>query len=433
MTALVPRLLVVGLLLAVASDVSGQVLNGEIFGRVSDQTDAVLPGATITVAGPALIQPMTVVSAGSGAFQFPRVPIGTYNVRVDLPGFGSVLREGIIVQAGRSVELNIKLALSTVQETVTITGASPVVDTKSTALGVNFGRELLEAIPTARDPWVIIEQTPGLVMSANNVGGRNSGQMEGYNAYGSGSNKQWSMDGATVTDMASNSAPTYYDFDMFEEIQIMTGGMDASQESGGVSVNMVTKSGGNQVRGSGRLFVVDKALQSKNAPPEVVAQGGGAGNPLKNNHEYGVEVGGPIKRDRAWYLGIGEQPESQHRNSWLLAGRRTGRLDRYQRPQRRHHGNQQPECEAAISVERLAQIHVPLSAQRQGAQCPRREFDHRTRVDISPDRADRILQLQPPVGGQRPADADRPGAVQRRRFPAQLPHGRSRHRAGAQP
>ena len=127
--------------------------------------------------------------------------------------------------------------------------------------------------------------------------------MDGYNAYGSGSNKQWSMDGATVTDMASNSAPTYYDFEMFEEIQITTGGMDASQESGGVSVNMVTKSGGNQLRGSGRFFVVDKALQSTNAPPEVVAQGGGAGNPLKNNTEYGVEVGGPIKRDKAWFWG----------------------------------------------------------------------------------------------------------------------------------
>ncbi|MGQ0735517.1 MAG: carboxypeptidase regulatory-like domain-containing protein [Acidobacteriota bacterium] len=293
------RSVLVGIVLSIATGASAQVLNGEIFGRVTDQTDAVLPGVTITISGQALIQPMVVVGAESGAFRFARVPIGVYRVTFELPGFSTVVREGIIVQAGRNVELNIKLNLSTVQETVTITGASPVVDTKSTALGVNFGRELLEAIPTARDPWVIIEQTPGLVMSANNVGGRNSGQMEGYNAYGSGANKQWSMDGATVTDMASNSAPTYYDFEMFEEIQITTGGMDASQETGGVSVNMVTKSGSNQLRGSGRVFVVDKALQSKNAPPEVVVQGGGAGNPLKNNTEYGVEVGGPIKRDRA--------------------------------------------------------------------------------------------------------------------------------------
>jgi hypothetical protein len=284
---------------AFAGPAPAQVLTGEIFGKVTDQTDAVLPGASVTVAGPALIQPMHAVSADSGGFQFSRIPIGTYTVTFDLAGFGKVVREGIIVQAGRSVEVNIKLSLSTVQETVTITGASPVVDTRSTTLGLNFGKELLEAIPTARDPWVVIEQAPGLVMSANNVGGRNSGQMEGYNAYGSGANKQWSMDGATVTDMASNSAPTYYDFEMFEEIQVTTGGMDASQESGGVSVNMVTKSGGNQFRGSGRFFVVDKSLQATNAPAEVVAQGGGAGNPLKNNTEYGVEFGGPIRRDKA--------------------------------------------------------------------------------------------------------------------------------------
>ncbi len=300
------RAVVSGLLVAVflsAATPSAQVISGEIFGKVTDQTDAVLPGATVTVSGPALIQPMSAVAADSGGYRFPGVPIGTYTISFELPGFSRVVREGIIIQAGRNVELNIKLSLSTVQETVTITGASPVVDTKSTALGVNFGRELLEAIPTARDPWVVIEQTPGLVMAVNNVGGRNSGQMDGYNAFGSGANKQWSMDGATVTDMASNSAPTYYDFEMFEEIQITTGGMDASQETGGVSVNMVTKSGSNQLKGSGRFYVVDKALQSSNAPPEVVAQGGGAGNPLKNNTEYGVEVGGPIKRDKAWFWG----------------------------------------------------------------------------------------------------------------------------------
>jgi hypothetical protein len=304
MTAFV-RSVVVGVLLLAAPSASGQVLTGEIFGRVTDGTDAVLPGANVTISGPALLQPMVVLSANSGGYRFPNVPIGTYTLAVELAGFSKVVREGLIVQAGRNVELNVKLNLSTVEETVTITGASPVVDTKSTVLGVNFGRELLEAIPTARDPWVVIEQTPGLVMQANNVGGRNSGQMEGYNAYGSGSNKSWSMDGATVTDMASNSAPTYYDFEMFEEIQITTGGMDASQESGGVSVNMVTKSGGNQLRGSGRFYVVDQALQSKNAPAEVIAQGGGAGNPLKNNTEYGIEVGGPIKRDKAWFWGSG--------------------------------------------------------------------------------------------------------------------------------
>ena len=166
------------------------------------------------------------------------------------------------------------------------------------------------------------------MLAVNNVGGRNSGQMDGYNAFGSGANKQWSMDGATVTDMASNSAPTYYDFEMFEEIQIQTGGMDASQESGGVSVNMVTKSGGNQLRGSGRFFTVDQRLQSKNAPPEVISQGGGAGNPLKNNTEYGLEVGGPIQRDKAWFWGsASNQSVSVGILGFLRAGAPAGSTD----------------------------------------------------------------------------------------------------------
>ena len=145
MTAFV-RSVVVGVVLLAAPSASGQVLRGEIFGRVTDGTDAVLPGASVTISGPALLQPMVVQSANSGGYRFPNVPIGTYTLTVELAGFSRVVREGLIVQAGRNVELNVKLSLSTVEETVTITGASPVVDTKSTVLGVNFGRELLEAI-----------------------------------------------------------------------------------------------------------------------------------------------------------------------------------------------------------------------------------------------------------------------------------------------
>src|SRR5207247_1610832 len=111
------------------------------------------------------------------------------------------------------------------------------------------------------------------------------------------------MDGATITDVAveDGSSPGYYDFDSFEEIQITTGGNDASEDSGGVSVNFVTKSGGNQFHGSSRVYLVDKALGSDNVTPELKAQGAGFGNPIKNVKEYGFEVGGPIKKNKAWF------------------------------------------------------------------------------------------------------------------------------------
>jgi hypothetical protein len=270
---------------------------------VTDGTGAILPGVTVTVAGPALLQPQTAITAASGAYRFPNLPIGVYSVRFELAGFQRIVREDVRIQAGFIAEINSKLELSTLQETVTVTGESPVVDTVSTTLGTNFGKELLEAIPSARDPWVILEQTPGMVMSVQNVGGNASGQQASFAAHGSSANQQWNMDGGTITDMAAGSSPTYFDFDSFEEIQITTAGGDASQEASGVALNLVTKSGSNTFKGSSRLFDANKRFQSSNAPAEVLQQNGGAGNPLKDVIEYGIEAGGPIKKDKAWFWG----------------------------------------------------------------------------------------------------------------------------------
>ncbi len=280
-----------------------QTQTGEIFGRVSDASGAVLPGAAVTLTGPALIQPQATTSAASGSYRFPNLAIGVYTVTFELTGFKRVIRPEVRIQAGFNAEVNGRLELSSVEETVTVTGQSPIIDVRSNTLGTNFGKELLEAIPSARDPWVILEQTPGMVMSVQNVGGNASGQQASFGAHGSSGNQQWNLDGATITDMAAGSSPTYFDFDSFEEIQITTAGGDASQEASGVAINFVTKSGSNKFKGSGRLFDSNKRFQSSNTPAEVAAQGGGAGNPLKDVHEYGVEAGGPIVRDKAWFWG----------------------------------------------------------------------------------------------------------------------------------
>jgi len=280
-----------------------QTQTGEIFGKVNDPSGAVLPGATVTLSSPALIQPQMTTAAASGSYRFANLPIGVYTVTFELAGFKRVIRPDVRIQAGFNAEVNGRLELSSVQETVTVTGESPIIDVRSNTLGTNFGKELLEAIPSARDPWVILEQTPGMVMSVQNVGGNISGQQASFGAHGSSSNQQWNLDGATITDMAAGSSPTYFDFDSFEEIQITTAGGDASQEASGVAINFVTKGGSNKLKGSGRLFDANKRFQSENAPAEVIAQGGGAGNPLKNVIEYGVEVGGPIVKDKAWFWG----------------------------------------------------------------------------------------------------------------------------------
>jgi hypothetical protein len=289
--------------LASVRSAAAQVSTGEIFGKVTDDTGAVLPGVTVTLTSSALIQPETASTAVSGAFRFPNLPIGTYSVAFELTGFKKTIREGIIIQAGFNAEINTKLDLSSVQETVTVTGESPVIDTKSTSIASNFDRVRMDAIPSARDPWVILEQTPGMVMDRQNVGGNQSGQQSSFLAHGSSSNQQWNLDGATITDMASDGSPFYFDFDAFEEIQITTGGQDASQDAGGVAINFVTKSGSNTLKGSSRYYVTDQKFESNNVTAALLAQGAGAGNPIQNIQEYGVEAGGPIVKNKAWFWG----------------------------------------------------------------------------------------------------------------------------------
>jgi hypothetical protein len=287
----------------IAAPASAQTSTGEIFGKATDSTGAVLPGATVTLDSSALLQKQVAITSVSGAYRFPSIPIGVYTVTFELAGFKKLVNTDVIIQAGFNAEVNGRLQLSSVAETVTVSGVSPVVDTKSVTLGTNFGKDLLDAIPSARDPWVILEQTAGMVMDRENVGGNQSGQQSAFGAHGSSANQQWNLDGGTTTDMASASSAGYYDFDSFEEIQIFTGGGDASQEAGGVSINFITRSGSNQLKGSARYFDANQGLQTANTPDEVAAQGGGAGNPIKDIQEYGFEVGGPIKKDRLWFWG----------------------------------------------------------------------------------------------------------------------------------
>src|SRR5262245_36657343 len=162
-------MLVCLMLLASAGTALAQVSMGEVFGKVTDSTGAVLPGVAVTLSGPALIQAQTTVTVESGAYRFPRIPIGTYTVAFELTGFKRNIREGIIIQAGFNAEIDAKLEISTVQETVTVSGASPVVDTQSTTLSASFTKDMLEKIPNARDPWVIIEQTPGMIIDRKSV------------------------------------------------------------------------------------------------------------------------------------------------------------------------------------------------------------------------------------------------------------------------
>ena len=292
-------------LLAGTSGAVAQQQTGEIYGRAADSSGAVLSGTTVTVAGRGLFQPRVAVTSPAGTYRFPELPIGAYSVTFELAGFRTVSFQDIRVTIGFRSQVNATMELSTVQETITVTDGSPLVDSREAGTKSTFDLETLQNMPSARDPWVMLERTPGIVMDRVNVGGNQSGQQSNYISRGdSTGNNKWSIDGVDITDMAATGAsPIYYDFDMLEEMQVTTGGADVSQQTGGVGINLVTRSGTDRQSGNARFLVTDETLQADNITDDLRAQGAGAGAPIDNIRDYGFDVGGPVKEGTVWYWG----------------------------------------------------------------------------------------------------------------------------------
>ena len=285
---------------------------GQIFGKVTDPSGATLPGVTVTVTGPALQSPLVTTTAESGAYQFPSVPVGTYTVSFELSSFKKASRPGVEVTTGFSAQIDQKLDVGAMSEEVTVTAASPVVDTKKTTTGATFTKDVLENIPTARDPWQVINMAPGVQLNSANVGGSRSGQQLTPTVYGSSANVQWNLEGGSVTDLSSNSSAGYFNFDSFEQIQVTTGGGDVSVQSGGLSINLVTKSGSNVFKGSATTTFSNDAMQASNVSEDLFNQGSSgflSGNPIKKIANYSGEYGGPIKKNRLWWWVAGDRQD----------------------------------------------------------------------------------------------------------------------------
>ena len=297
--------LCVALVLAYAAPSSAQMYTGRIDATVSDSTGALLPAVTVEINGP---QKEAGVTDALGQAHFLNLAPGVYSVSAKLSGFGDYLNKNVVVGTGASVPLAISMALASVSAAVEVTAASPVVDTKRMTTSTNVSLQELQNIPTARDPWVVMQTVPGIVLDRVNVGGNESGQQPGYQAKGAnGADNTWNMDGIAITDMAATgSSSTYYDFDMFQEMQVTTGGSDPQNPTPGVQLNMVLKSGTNTPHGSTRIFFSNESLQSNNMPADLAASIGGTsgkGNRLHEYKDYGFELGGPIVKNRLWGWG----------------------------------------------------------------------------------------------------------------------------------
>src|SRR3954447_20278387 len=309
-------LLAAVLLLALAVPAMAQVQSGNIYGTVLDQdNNSSIPGVTITLTGAAT---QVQVTDGQGKFHFLGLSPGSYNLRVEIEGFTPLEQRGVTVNIARNTNVEIRLKPAIQGETINVVAdRSPLLDPLRQAPGQVITLTDLEKTPTARDPWAVIASTPGVLSDRINVGGNESGQQALFVGPGSLCDQAtWNMDGMAITDMSAlGSSPTYYDFDAFEEMQVSTGGTDASIATGGVVLNRVTRRGTNEWRGSARYYVDDKNTQGDlSISQSDLGQAGpwngnhaqtsfSQGNRIDHNQEYGAEIGGPVLRDHLWIWG----------------------------------------------------------------------------------------------------------------------------------
>ncbi|MBA3948563.1 MAG: carboxypeptidase regulatory-like domain-containing protein [Acidobacteria bacterium] len=311
MTPRFPRLLLTAALLFTFAGSAHAQGMGSIFGKATDSSGAVMPGVTVTVTGTGLQQPRTTVTGSSGAYQMPNVPIGTYTVTFELNGFKKVTRPNVIVNDNFNAQIDTKMEIGQMSDEVTVSGASPVVDIKKTTTGAVFDAAILQNIPTARDPWQIINMTPG-VQAGLNVGGSSSGQQVGLESRGTTADVQWNLEGGSITDLSSNSSPSYFNFDAFEQIQVTNGGGDVSVQSSGLFINLITKSGSNVFKGSAVGTFENDSTQFSNVTEELFNAGTGgflSGNPLKKISNVSIEYGGPILKNRLWFWGAADHQD----------------------------------------------------------------------------------------------------------------------------
>lgn len=256
---------------------TAQVQTGSILVRSTDEQGGVLPGANITISSPVLVggQMVGVTDAG-GVYRFPSLPPGVYTVRLELQGFQTLIREGIVVTVGQTAPLDVSLRVASVAETITVTGESPVIDTTSATVAVNLSEQLLQATPGGRDIWGLIEyKVPSLLITRPDVGGTSGGLQGVYSARGtpSAQNSQY-LNGINVGDPAAiGAAGYYYDFDAFEDIQVSTGAHDITVPTSGVFLNMLTKSGGDRWAGRTTFTWLGDATQSSNIDEDLLRFG----------------------------------------------------------------------------------------------------------------------------------------------------------------
>ncbi len=276
-----------------------------IAGTVTDASGGRLPGVTVEARSPALIEGVrSAISDGSGQYRIIDLRPGMYDVSFVLPGFTLVKREGIRLESNFTAQIDAQLQISGVQESVVVTGASPVVDVQTATRREVMTSDVVELLPTGRTYITIAKVMPALDGARDDVGGSNaSDTIRGVRAYGGGGEALY-VDGLLMVMGQGDGSGNLMHFNQggVQEYVYQVNGMSAEAAHGGVQVNLVPKMGGNRFSVEGMAVRSGQGLEGKNATPEQLLDLDGVQPGLYNLYDYNVSLGGPLKRDKLWFF-----------------------------------------------------------------------------------------------------------------------------------
>jgi len=289
------------------------VSSGTIEGTVKDESNGVLPGVTITVTSPQLqVGQLVQVSDTAGSYKFVDLPAGTYRLKAELPGFSTSVRDDLRLTVGFNARVDLTLKLGAMEESVTVSGQSPVVDVTSTTASVAFTKEVLDTIPRGRDLQNVFAMAPGVTQAVADVGGSTMAQRQNLSSYGVLSQPKLQVEGMNITMGADQNTAIYFNDSTLEEVQIRSSGNDAEVSVPGISMVAIMKSGGNTFHGTYQASTESPKFQADNLNDALRAQGLTATSPLKNFYDLSADLGGRIVRDKLWFYGAyGKQAKKE--------------------------------------------------------------------------------------------------------------------------
>jgi Carboxypeptidase regulatory-like domain len=278
-----------------------------IAGVVRDSSGAVLPGVSVEAASPALIEgTRAVITDAAGGYRIENLRPGEYVVTFTLTGFRVVRREGIVLPTSFTAQVNVELSLGAIEESVVVTGESPLVDVRGSVSQSVMSREKLDTIPTGRDPFAVGQLIAGVTTSTPDVGGTQVMQQPTLQVHGSSNNDNvFMVDSVQIQHIGfgGNQTGFYFNDGLMEEISYQTSSLPAEAPVGGVQINMIPHDGGNTFHGTVFSTGANGSMQANNLPQDLVDLGFKAQNRVDTVYDVNATLGGPVRRDRVWFFG----------------------------------------------------------------------------------------------------------------------------------